>query len=149
MKKIVILLSISIVFYACKKEEVPAEVPITILGTWKSNSQIFISDTSTYVFTLEDADSLGFNPIESFEFISNGTLYDTHSNGDIDTNEWFLIADSLHIIYNGDGLDGGGLEFVGKCEVTTTQLTLTGPDIMTNLPDLVGVHTVIMNATRE
>ena len=137
-------LAVSIIFSACKKEEVTAKVPITILGTWKSNSQIFISDTSTYALTLEEADSLGFNPIESFEFISNGTLYDTHSNGDIDTNEWFLIADSLHIIYN-----GGGLEFVGKCEVTTTQLTLTGPDIMTNLPDLVGVHTVIINATRE
>ena len=134
------MLFLPLLFSTCKKEE----VPITILGTWKSNSQIFISDTSTYVFTLEEVDSLGFNPIESFEFISNGILYDTHTNVDIDTNECFLRADSLHIIYNGEGL-----EFAGKCVVTTNDITLTGPDIMTNLPYLFGVHTVIMNAIRE
>ena len=142
MKKLLlILLCLPLLFNSCKKEE--AEV-ITILGSWNASTQTFISDTSTYVFTLEDADSLGFNPIKSFEFVSNGILYDTHINGDIDTNEWFLIGDSLHIIYN-----GGGLEFAGKCIVTNTNLTLTGADVMTNLPDLLGVHTVIMNATKN
>ena len=147
MKKLLYtLLAVSIIFSACEEEDKTSSNNINFLiqGSWESSTQTFISDTSTYVFTLEDAVSVGLNPIKSFEFVSNGILYDTHINGDIDTNEWFFVADSLHIVYN-----GGGLEFVGKCIVTTTNLTLTGPDVMTNLSFFYGVHTVIMNAIRE
>ena len=148
MKKLLYtLLAVSIIFLACEKEDKNSSNNnnnFLILGSWEYSTQTFISDTSTYVFDLEDAYYFDLNPIKSFEFVSNGILYDTHVNGDIDTNEWFFVADSLHIVYN-----VGGLEFVGKCIVTTTNLTLTGPDVMTNFPDLIGVHTVIMNAIRE
>ncbi len=73
----------------------------------------------------------------SYEFVSGGILYETFS-GELDTNEWVIIADSLYI---GDG----GEDFIGKHQVTNTHLTVVGPFD----ENMFGINTVTINGTRD
>ena len=118
MKKLLYtFLAVSIIFSACKKED---EEPTnntnlpSIIGAWTLNTVILESDTNSSTFHPDD---ISFPT--SIEFIAGGILYENFS-GNLDTNEWVIIADSLYI---GDG----GEDIIAKHQVTNTNLTLVGP----------------------
>ena len=135
MKKLLYtFLALSIIFSACKKED---EEPTnnsspSIIGAWTINTVILESDTSSSTFSPED---ISFP--SSLEFIAGGILYETFSN-ELDTNEWVIIADSLYV---GDG----GEDFIGKHQVTNSNLTLVGPFD----ENMLGFTTATINATRD
>ena len=143
MKKLLYtLLAVSIIFSACKKEdEEPTNTgnnntgnnTTSIIGAWTINTLILESNISSDTLPPED---IGF--ISNLNFTANGILYETHANGEIDTNEWVIIADSLYI-----GEDGE--DFVAKHEVTNTNLTLRGPID----ESVFGADILIMNGTRD
>ena len=136
MKKLLyIFLGASIIFSACKKED---EEPITIssssiIGAWTINTLILESNIISDTLLPED---IGF--FSNLNFTTNGILYETYTNGEIDTNEWVIIADSLYI-----GEDGE--DFVAQHQVTTTNLILRG------LVDenMFGADILIVNGTRD
>jgi|TARA_B110000263_G_C15068385_1_gene400700 hypothetical protein len=137
MKKLLYtFLAVSIVFAACKKED---EEPTnntnlpSIIGAWTINTLILESNISSDTLSPEDIDFMS-----NLNFTTNGILYETYTNGEIDTNEWVIIADSLHI-------GEGGEDFIGKHIVTATHLTLTGPLD----ENMFGADILIMNGTRD
>jgi len=135
MKRLLlILLCLPLLFTTCKKEdEEPTNNSLpSIIGAWTINTVILESDTSSSTFSPED---ISFP--SSLEFIAGGILYETFSN-ELDTNEWVIIADSLYV---GDG----GEDFIGKHQVTNTNLTLVGPFD----ENMLGFTTATINATRD
>jgi len=143
MKKLLYtLLAVSIIFSACKKEdEEPTNsgnnntgnTTATIIGAWTINTLILESNISSDTLSPEDIDF-----ISNLNFTTNGILYETYTNGEIDTNEWVIITDSLYI-----GEDGE--DFVAKHQVTHTNLTLRGPMD----ENMFGADVLIMNGTRD
>ena len=144
MKKLLYtLLAVSLIFSACKKEdEEPTNTgnnnntgntTATIIGAWTINTLILESNMSSETLAPED---IGF--FSNLNFAANGILYETHANGEIDTNDWVIIADSLYI-----GEDGE--DFVAKHEVTNTNLTLRGPIDESAF----GADILIINGTRD
>ena len=135
MKKLLlILLCLPLLFTTCKKED---EEPTnnsspSIIGAWTLNTVILESDTSSSIFSPED-----ISIPTSLEFIAGGILYE-NSSGDLDTNEWVIIADSLYI---GDG----GEDIIAKHQVTNTNLTLVGPFD----ENMLGFTTITINGTRD
>ena len=135
MKKLLyIFLAISIISSSCKKED---EDPTnnsssSIIGSWTLNTVILESDTSSSTFHPDD-----ISIPTSMEFIPGGILYEI-SHGELDTNEWVIIADSLYI---GDGSE----DIIAKYQVTNTNLTLVGP-LDENMS---GFTTFIINGTRD
>ena len=139
MKKLLYtFLAVSIIFAACKKEEEnnnPPTSPASIIGSWTINTINLESDTSSYTLSPADGEFLS-----GIEFTTGGVLYEEYTNGTLDTNEWFIIADSLYI-----GEDGE--DFVAKHQVTNTNLTLIGP-IEQSPPFAPFANTMRINATR-
>ena len=144
MKKLLYtLLAVSIIFSACEKEDnTPTNNTgnnntgsntTSIIGAWTINTLILESNISSDTLSPEDIDF-----ISNLNFTTNGILYETYTNGEIDTNEWVIIADSLYI-----GEDGE--DFVAKHQVTNTSLTLRG-HIDENM---FGADILIMNGTRD
>ena len=138
MKKLLYtLLAVSIIFTACKKEDEeptnPGNNNTSIIGAWTINTLILESNISSDTLLPED---IGF--FSNLNFITNGILYETYTNGEIDTNEWVIIADSLYI-----GEDGE--DFVAHHQVTNTNLILSG------LVDenMFGADILIVNGTRD
>ena len=135
MKKLLlILLCLPLLFSTCKKED---EEPInnslpSIIGAWTLNTVILESNTNSSTFSPEE-----ISLPTSIEFIAGGILYENYS-GDLDTNEWVIIADSLYI---GDG----GEDIIAKHRVTNTNLTLVGS--FDGL--LYGFTTITINGTRD
>jgi len=135
MKKLLyILLAVSIIFSACKKED---EEPTnnnspSIIGAWTINTVVFESDTSSSIYS---PDEISFP--SALDFVSGGILYETFSN-ELDTNEWVIIADSLYI---GDG----GEDIIAKHQVTNTNLTLVAPFD----ENMLGFNTITINGTRD
>ena len=135
MKKLLYtFLAVSIIFSACKKED---EEPTnnsspSIIGAWTINTVLLESDTSSSIFSPED---IGIP--SSLEFVSGGILYES-SSGELDTNEWVIISDSLYI-----GDDGEDL--IAKHQVTNTNLTLVGPFD----ENMFGFTTITINGTRD
>ena len=135
MKKLLYtLLAVSLIFSACKEED---EEPISnnspsIIGAWTINTVILESDTTSSTFSPEN---ISFP--SSLEFVAGGILYETFS-GELHTNEWVIIADSLYV---GDG----GEDFIGKHQVTNTNLTLVGPFD----ENMFGFTTATINGTRD
>ena len=135
MKKLLYtFLAVSIIFSACKKEdeEPTSNSSPSIIGAWTINTVILESDTSSSTFSAED---ISFP--SSLEFVAGGILYETISD-ELDTNEWVIIADSLYV---GDG----GEDFIGKYQVTNTNLTLVGPFD----ENMLGFTTATLNGTRD
>jgi hypothetical protein len=135
MKKLLYtFLAVLIIFSACKKEdEEPTNNSLpSIIGAWTLNTVILESDTSSSTFSPEE---IGYPT--SIEFIAGGILYENFS-GDLDTNEWVIIADSLYI---GDG----GEDIIAKHQVTNTNLTLVGP----MEENMSGFTTITINGTRD
>ena len=135
MKKLLlILLCLPLLFTTCKKEdEEPTNNNLpSIIGAWTLNTVILESDTSSSIFSPED-----ISIPTSLEFIAGGILYE-NSSGDLDTNEWVIIADSL---YTGDG----GEDIIAKHQVTNTNLTLVGPFD----ENMLGFTTFTINGTRD
>ena len=125
---------LSIIFSACKKED---EEPTnnnhpSIIGSWTINTVVLESDAGSVTYSPE---YISFP--SSLEFVSGGILYESFS-GELDTNEWVIIADSLYV---GDG----GEDFIGKHQVTNTNLTLVGPFD----ENMLGFTTATINATRD
>ena len=133
-KLLYIFLAVSIIFAACKKEdEEPTNNSLpSIIGAWTLNTVILESDTSSSTFSPEE-----ISLPTSIEFIAGGILYENFS-GDLDTNEWVIIADSLYI---GDG----GEDIIAKHQVTNTNLTLVGPFD----ENMFGFTTITINGTRD
>ncbi len=126
-------LAVSIIFASCKKEEEPTNNSSpSIIGSWTLNTVILESDTSSSTFHPDD---ISFPT--SIEFIAGGILYENFS-GNLDTNEWVIIADSLYI---GDG----GEDIIAKHQVTNTNLTLVGPMD----ENMSGFTTFTINGTRD
>ncbi len=126
-------LAVSIIFASCKKEEEPTNNSSpSIIGSWTLNTVILESDTSSSTFHPTD---ISFPT--SIEFIAGGILYENFS-GNLDTNEWVIIADSLYI---GDG----GEDIIAKHQVTNTNLTLVGPMD----ENMSGFTTFTINGTRD
>ena len=71
----------------------------SIIGAWTLNTVILESDTSSSTFPPED---ISFPT--SVEFIAGGILYENFS-GDLDTNEWLIIGDSLYIGEGGEDIE--------------------------------------------
>jgi hypothetical protein len=139
MKKLLlILLLVSIIFSACKKEDegtIYRSPPI--IGAWTINSFILESDTNTTILLSSDPlVGLQGGPT-AMEFISSGILYQT-IGGSIDTNEWVIIGDSLYI--------NGTLPVSYMQEVSDTNLILVAA-ITPGL--LIDWHTVTFNGTRD
>ena len=139
MKKLLlILLLVSIIFSACKKEDegtIYRSPPI--IGAWTINSFILESDTNTTILLSSDP-LVGLNGgPTAMEFISSGILYQT-IGGSIDTNEWVIIGDSLYI--------NGTLPVSYMQEVSDTNLILVGAITSAGLIDW---HTVTFNGTRD
>ena len=135
MKKLLYtLLAVSVIFSACKKEdeEFTSNNSPSIIGAWTINTVVLESDTSGSIFSPED-----ISIPSSLEFVSGGILYES-SSGELDTNEWVIISDSLYI---GDG----GEDIIAKHQVTNTHLTLVGP--FDGL--LYGFTTITINGTRD
>jgi hypothetical protein len=139
-KLIYTLFAVSVIFTACKKEdEEPANsgnnnnYNTSIIGAWTINTLILESNISSDTLLPED---IGF--FSNLNFSANGILYETYTNGEIDTNEWVIIADSLYI-----GEDGE--DFVAQHQVTNTNLILSG------LVDenMFGADILIINGTRD
>jgi hypothetical protein len=139
-KLIYTLFAVSVIFTACKKEdEEPANsgnnnnYNTSIIGAWTINTLILESNISIDTLLPED---IGF--FSNLNFSANGILYETYTNGEIDTNEWVIIADSLYI-----GEDGE--DFVAQHQVTNTNLILSG------LVDenMFGADILIVNGTRD
>jgi hypothetical protein len=140
-KLIYTLFAVSVIFTACKKEdEEPANsgnnnnnYNTSIIGAWTINTLILESNISSDTLLPED---IGF--FSNLNFSANGILYETYTNGEIDTNEWVIIADSLYI-----GEDGE--DFVAQHQVTNTNLILSG------LVDenMFGADILIVNGTRD
>ena len=135
MKKLLyIFLGASIIFSACKKED---EEPISIsssliIGAWTINTLILESNIISDTLLPED---IGF--FSNLNFTTNGILYETY-NGEIDTNEWVILADSIYIGENGE-------DFVAKHQVTNSNLILRGP-IDENM---FGADILLINGTRN
>ena len=135
MKKLLYtFLAVSVIFSACEEEdeEPTSNNSPSIIGAWTINTVILESDTSSSTISPED---IGFP--SSLEFVAGGILYETFS-ADLDTNEWVIIADSLYV---GDG----GEDFIGKHQVTNTNLTLAGPFD----ENMLGFTTATINGTRD
>ena len=141
MKKLIYtLFAVSVIFTACKKEdEEPANsgnnnnYNTSIIGAWTINTLILESNISSDTLLPED---IGF--FSNLNFSANGILYETYTNGEIDTNEWVIIADSLYI-----GEDGE--DFVAQHQVTNTNLILSGfVD-----ENMFGADILIVNGTRD
>jgi len=141
MKKLIYtLFAVSVIFTACKKEdEEPANsgnnnnYNTSIIGAWTINTLILESNISSDTLLPED---IGF--FSNLNFSANGILYETYANGEIDTNEWVIIADSLYI-----GEDGE--DFVAQHQVTNTNLILSGfVD-----ENMFGADILIVNGTRD
>ena len=148
MKKLLYtLLAVSLIFSACKKED---EEPTnsgnnntgnnntgnnttSIIGAWTINTLILESNISSDTLIPED---IGF--FSNLNFSTNGILYETYTNGEIDTNEWVIIADSVYI-----GEDGE--DFVAQHQVTNTNLILKGPVD----ENMFGADILIVNGTRD
>lgn len=139
-KLIYTLFAVSVIFTACKKEdEEPANsvnnnnYNTSIIGAWTINTLILESNISSDTLLPED---IGF--FSNLNFSANGILYETYANGEIDTNEWVIIADSLYI-----GEDGE--DFVAQHQVTNTNLILSGfVD-----ENMFGADILIVNGTRD
>jgi len=125
MKKLLYtLLAVSIIFSACKKEDEvtptntnnTGNTTATIIGAWTINTLISESNIGSDTILPEDTGVFSF-----LNFTTNGILYEIYNNnGEIDTNEWAIIADSLYIYREGDY---GAF----KHQVTNTNLILRGP----------------------
>jgi hypothetical protein len=128
-------LAVTIIFSACKKEdEEPTNISSpSIIGAWTINTLILESNISSDTLFPED---ISF--FSNLNFNTNGILYETSFNGEIDTNEWVIIADSLYI-----GEDGE--DFVAKHQFTKTNLILRG-SIDENM---FGADILIVSGTRD
>jgi len=113
-------------------EEFTSNNSPSIIGAWTINTVVLESDTSSSIFSPED-----ISIPSSLEFVSGGILYE-RSSGELDTNEWVIISDSLYI---GDG----GEDIIAKHQVTNTNLTLVGS--FDGL--LYGFTTITINVTRD
>ena len=136
MKKILYLsLCLPLMFSSCKKEEKETNNnnSSSIIGYWTVNTINLESETGWNTFYPEDIEFL-----TGLDFITGGILYE-YRDGDLDTNEWVIIGDSLYI-----GEDGE--DFISKHEVTNTNLTLKGPIDDDNMW---GANTLTINATRN
>ena len=139
MKKLLlILLLVSIIFSACKKEDkgsIYRSPPI--IGAWTINSFILESDTNTTILPSSEPQAGLFGGPTAMEFISSGILYQT-IEGSIDTNEWVIIGDSLYI--------NGIVPVSYMQEVSDTNLILVAAITPS---ELFGWHTVTLNGNRD
>ena len=164
MKKLLyILLAVSIIFAACKKEEEEMVTPLaaSIVGVWTPTSvlvdssttatvmgQIVYSFDTTYTMTPTDEEFNEEFP-NTMEFTTDGTMYVDEGDGMITTNSYTYSANLL-IVTDEEGTE------TKTYTVTSTSLVIMDSDTETYTDDYMGQEATItvnydmtLNCTRQ